>query len=345
LSLFSLTQDRFGLDIGSSVIKLVQLNLSGGRPSLVTYGSATIPLGFSQSDSEMDIKRMAEIIKELARGTKVTTKNVNIAISEHEVFSIIISVPQMPRQELADAIKWQSAKNLPVKIEEVKLDWQILNSPQSKDEPLSVLVIAAPISRVQKILRLSKEADLNLVAIETSASASARSVANFPGANIIVIDIGAMTTEISLVRNKALMFSRSVTIGGEYLTRSVAKSLGLDAAQADQFKRKFGATLDKLEGKVYRSLNPVLGMITDEVTRFFEYIELQFSLKPDLVVLSGGTAKMPEIKAYFENTLKIKTEISNPWSGIVYPQSAEEDLSLSSPDFAVAVGLALREGK
>jgi type IV pilus assembly protein PilM len=251
----------------------------------------------------------------------------------------------MPQSELDSADKWQASKNLPIKIEDVKLDWQVINSPKSTSEPFYVMIIAAPIERVRKIAKLIKEADLNLVSIETSTVATSRSVANFPGANIMVIDIGAVSTEMSLVKNKVLMYSRSITLGGEFLSKSVAKGLGLDSNQADQFKRKFGVTLDKLEGKVYRSLKPVLAMIVDEVQRSMEYISKQYGLKIDLIVLSGGSAKLPEINNFFEHTFNIKTQVANPWENIVYPAGVQQDIMFSAPDYSVAVGLALREGK
>lgn len=345
MSIFSLTKDAFGLDIGSSSIKVVQLKANIEKPFLVTYGSASIPLGFSQSDSDIDVKRLAEIIKHLVKGTNVNTKNVYVSIPEHQVFSLIVTLPQMPHSELDSAVKWQAAKNLPIKIEDVKLGWQIINSPKSNSDPYFIMIIAAPIDRVRKIVKLIKAADLNLVSIETSTVATSRSIANFPGANIMVIDIGAVSTEMSLVINKVLMYSRSVSIGGEFLTKSVSKGLGLDLNQAEQFKRKFGLTLDKLEGRVYKSLKPVMAMIVDETQRSMEYISKQYGLKVDLIILGGGTAKLPEINSFFEQTFNIKSQIANPWENISYPAGVQQDIMFSAPDYSVAVGLALREGK
>jgi len=345
LGLFSKSEDFFGLDIGSMAIKLVQLRNTSDKPSLVTYGTANIPLGLSQSDSEIDIRRLAEVVKQLAKGTRVTTKNVVTSLPENQVFTLVTKIPQMPPLELAKAVKWQADQNLPIKIDDVKLDWQVINAPKDGNIPFTVMIIAAPIERVKRIAKLIDEAGLNLLALETANIAIARALANLPGSKIMILDIGAMTTEIAIVENHIMLHSRSVTVGGEAFTRAISHTLGLDLTQAEQFKKKFGLTLDKLEGRVFKAVKPILSNIVDEVARSMQYFEEQFGSRVDLVLISGGSAKMPEMATFFAKTLNIDVQIANPWKRISFPVSVQEDILNNAPDYATVIGLAMREAK
>jgi Tfp pilus assembly PilM family ATPase len=141
------------------------------------------------------------------------------------------------------------------------------------------------------------------------------------------------------------LHSRSISTGGEAFTRAIAHTLGLDLAQAEQFKKKFGLTLDKLEGRVFKAVKPILSNIVDEASRSMQFFEQQFNSKVDVIVVSGGSAKMPEIGTFLSKTFNVDTHIANPWQNISYPVGFQEDILNNAPDYATVIGLVLREEK
>jgi len=345
LGLFSRSDEFFGLDIGSTTLKLVQLKASSGKPLLVTYGTASIPIGLSQSDSDIDIRRLSEVIRQLVKGTRATTKNVSTALPENQVFTLVLPFPQMSPADLKKAVQWQVQQNLPMNIEDVRYDWQVISVPKNANEQVQVMITAAPIERVRRINRIIAEAGLNLVGLETTNIALSRSLATFPGAKILIVDIGAMSTELAIVENHIVLHSRSISFGGEAFTRAISNTLGLDLAQADQFKCKFGVTLEKLEGRVYKAIKPILATIVDEIIKSMQFFENQFGSRVDLFIISGGSAKMPEIGTFFAKTFNMDVQIANPWKNIAYPVSVQEDIINNAPDYSTVIGLALREVK
>lgn len=336
-------KDFFGLDIGSSAIRLVQLRQSGGRHSLVSYGSTSIPIGLSQSDSPMDIKQLCEIIKRLIKDCRVDAKNVVAALPGSSVFTVVVKMPQMSTSELEKAIKWQVDQNIPLKIEEVRIDWQIISPQVGNKKEMIVMIVAAPISKVARLMSVLEGADLSVLSLETVPIALSRSLGKTKGINTMVINIGAMTTEIAIIQDEILFHSRSLPVAGFAFTRAISQNLGLDINQAEQFKRKFGLTQEKLEGEIYKTLEPLLNGIIEEVKRSVKYYQEQFNGSVEKILLSGGGARLPELPSFLSKILEIDVQIATPWADIYYPPSVQQNLFDTFAEYSTAVGLAQRK--
>lgn len=342
MGIFGTGNDFIGVDVGSSAIRLVQLRKSGDKFVLVAFGSAQLPPNVSQSDSKLDMQKVAQVIQQLVRSSKVSTKNVVTALPGSSVFSTVIKMPPMSQTELASAVKYQAEQNIPLKIEDVRVDWQIVRKNSETGES-AVMVVAAPKLKVERTMELFGLSALDVVYLETTPIATARALSNPTDPLFMIVDLGASKTELTIVENGVVTHVRTMPSAGYAMTRSIAQNLGLDGAQAEQFKLKFGLSQDKLEGQVLKSMRPILNTVTEEIARSIKFYQEQYGSTVGRIVLTGGSSRMPEISSYLKSILNIEIVYGNPWSKVVFQPELNEQLNQNAAEFACAVGLAMRE--
>ncbi|MBI2798141.1 type IV pilus assembly protein PilM [Candidatus Saccharibacteria bacterium] len=344
MALFTPDENYFGLDLGTNSIKLAQVRELHGSPSLITYGDIEVPANLLASDSDVDQQRVADLVKQLAEDAKVTTKNVVAALPGGTSYTAIVQVPKLNHDELAQSIKFQADKYIPMAIDQVKLDWAVVGDvPNSADQ--EVLLVAAPNNVAEKYLNIVQKAGLELMALEINSIAEARSLINrkTPDVCAMILDIGVNATDLAIVDHQAPRLVRSISVGSLAMQRVVGQNLGLDKVQADQFLKKFGLMQDKLEGQIYRTLKPLMDNLVEEIkksTAFFR--EKNPSTKLEKIVLTGGTSALPELPMYLANATGMTVEIGNPWQNVSYPSEIQSSLASLSLNYATAIGLALR---
>lgn len=341
MSLLGGKKDFIGIDIGSNSIRLVQLTGGPSRFTLEAFGVAETPKELTQSDSKLDLQKLGKIISELVESSQVVTKNVVSAIPGTSVFNAVVKLPPMSQSELEKAIVYQAEQNIPLKLADVKYDWQVIKQdPQTK--ALIVMIIAASKSKVQQMLDLFSYAKLNVLALETAAVAMSRSLSDPADPLIMILDIGKNTTEIAVVENEILSQTRSFPLAGSAMTRAIAKTLNLEIDQAEQFKQKFGLAQDKLEGQVYKAIEPTIRSILDEAIRSIKYYHESTGKTIGRIVLTGGTSRLPLIAEYTKSYTGAETVIGSPWGRVSFSPNLMNKLNEISPEFATAVGLAMR---
>lgn len=334
----------FGLDLGSSSIKLAQLRELHGRPSLVTYGDIEIADNLLLSDSEIDQGKVSELIKQLADDAKVTTKNVVASLNASQSYTAIIKTPKLSHDELAESIKYQADKVIPMAIDQVKLDWAVVAEDPDTQE-LSVLLVAAPNNIANKYLNIVQKAGFELLALEINPIAQARSLISATDNDkcIILVDIGVIASDIAIVNNMVPQLVRSVTVGGRAMNRVVSQNLGIDVAQADQFLKKFGMDETKIEGQVFKTLKPVVDHLVEELNKSITFFqEKNQAQRVEKIILTGGTTALPGLPLYLANATGLTVEIGNPWQNISYPSELQSSLAGLSLSYATAIGLAMR---
>lgn len=342
MNIFGGTNEHFGLDIGANHVRIVKVTGNGTKYSLDAYGQAPVPAGITQSDSKLDLQKLARIITDLAKHAGVNTKNVVSAIPGTSVFNATVKLPPLSKNELEKAIKYQAEQNIPLKIDEVKYDYQIISEdPGSKE--LAVMIIAATKNKVAQILELLSYADLNVIALETSTVAMARSLIIPSVPLAMILDIGSTTTEIAVVESGKLIQTRSFPLAGFGMTRAISQNLGLEMNQAEQFKQRFGLSQDKLEGQVFKVVEPILKNILDEATRSAKFYQEQFGKPIERIILTGGSSRLPQITEFIKTYTKMEVTYGNPWNNVSYHTGDSDKLNEIAPEFATAVGLAMRE--
>ena len=342
MGLFSSETNTIGIDVGSSAVRVVQLKKTANKPSLVAFGMAQLPKNIAQSDSRLDQQKVAHIIKQVVKSANVSTKNVVASLPGSAVFTTVVKLPPMNSRELPQAVRYQAEQNIPLKIEEVKIDWQVIReNPTTKE--LAVMIVAATKSKVDRLVELFDMAELNVEYLETTSISTARALATPTDPLVMLVDIGEISTELTIVENGIVTHTRSLPSAGLALTRVIAKNLGLDEVQAEQFKRKFGLSQDKLEGQVFKTMKPVLNNVTDEIERSIKFYQEQYGGLVQKIVLTGGGAYLMEIISYLKSIFNIEVVYGNAWANINYQPNVADRLNQNSLEFACAVGLAMRE--
>jgi type IV pilus assembly protein PilM len=342
MGMFVKDTEFFGLDIGSTAIRLVQLKRGGVHPPLVAYGALPLPQNLSMSDSKMDQEKVTELVRQLVRENRITAKDVVVGLPASKVFATVITTPKLDNAQLAKAIRYQAEQYIPMALDQVKLDWAVID--QSKDgKQLEVLLAAAPNSVVDKYVAITEGAGLEPLALEANATAVARALVPPSTLAVVIVDFGSLDTDVSIVWNSSPRLIRSVSVGGLTLVRAVAQKLGLDDVQATQFTYKFGLTQSKLEGQVFKAIKPVLENLVSEIEKSAKYFNGRYpDIKLEKLVVTGDTSSLPELGPFLANSTGLPVEFGNAWTNVSYPAALQDKLLGLSSGYAAAVGLAGR---
>ena len=343
MGLFEKPVEYFGVDVGTSGIRLVQLKKGSGKPTLATYGHVAIDSKVASSDSPIDISKVAATVKQLVKDAKVSVKNVIAGVPSTKVFATVITTPKISGKDLDKALRLQADQYIPMPLKDVKLDWYILGQGAKPDEQ-EVLLVAAPNTVAEKYVSLFDQAGLELLALEPNAIALARAVVQPSDLAVLLLDIGSVTSDITIVQANMPKLLRSVNIGGQTFMKSVAQNLGLDDAQADQFTKKFGLTQTKLEGQVAKAIKPSLDQLVGEIQKSVKFFTEKYpDVKLEKAIITGGAVAMPELPANLASAIGLSVEIANPWVKVSYPAQLQDTLMGLGTSYGTAVGLAERD--
>lgn len=360
MALFKQKQSYLGVDIGTSSIKVVELANANGRPRLVTYGYIEQSSDIMKSDTPQAQQHVADLLKNIVKESRVTTKRAVAALPSFSVFTSIISLPQMNEKELMSAIRWEAKKFVPMPIEEMVLDYRVIKETQAETTPLPpdptgaprraksqnqrILLTAAPRALVNRYVAAFQAAGLQLVSLETEAFALERSLLGNDPSPVMVIDVGSNATNISVIVGSIPLFNRSIDVGGESFTKAIMQSLNIDRTRAEQFKRDFGVAPTEGGEQAPKALEFVIGSILNEVRYCMNlYQGNQTANKVEKIILTGGSAFLAHLPEYLTRILQMKVYIGDPWARVVYPVELKPVLVDIGPRFSVAIGLAMRD--
>lgn len=334
----------FGLNIGSTTIKAVQIAKSGNKRKLLACGM--ISSAEKGLLSEMEPAEIAVYVKSLLKDVKIGTKLVNTSLSEARIFTRMIEIPLISEAELNSAMKWEAEQYVPLPLSEVTLDWQILSKPQKIEDKMTVLLVAVPNNVINKQLKILELSGLEPVCLETEITAIARILIwNYPDApTTLLVNLGALSTDLIILRKNIIVFTHSISSGGIALARAVAQDLGFEVEQAEEYKKVYGLEKNKLEGKIFKAIAPVFNLIINEIKRSIEFYrqkDPENSIKR--LVLSGGTAKLPGLAVYLAKIFGLEVQIINPWQNIEREEKLFPNIEEDAPFYTAAVGLALKD--
>ncbi|MFC1597918.1 pilus assembly protein PilM [Patescibacteria group bacterium] len=376
MALFGSHESFLGIDIGNSAVKLVELENVKGRPKLITYGYIEQANEILTSDTKEAKDKIIAALQKIQSESRTTSTNAVAALPSYTVFTSIIHLPEMPKKELIAAVNSEAKKFVPMPLEEMILDWKILedgelssdfsaNDPDGngaagktqaggdqkkatirgkKQKFLKILLTAAPQDLVSRYLEVFKAAKLNLVSLETESFALERALIGNDKSPIMLIDVGARATTISVVVESVPLINRSIDIGGQTITKAIANSMNIDEERAEQFKRDFGlAEKAGASDQVPQRIEHMVESIVNEVRYVLNLYQSQGNGTVEKIVLAGGSAWLPNITQYLSNVLGVKVFIGDPWARVMYPLEMKPVLQSLGPRMAVSIGLAMRE--
>ncbi len=343
MGLLSHETNYFGIDIGTTAIRVVQLRARGANPALETYGDVKVPAGLTTSDATGDRAKVADIIKQLVRDARISSKNVVAGLPSSSVFASVINTPVLNHNDLAKAIHYQAEQYVPMAIDQVKLDWSVVDHSKDGKEQ-EVLLVAAPNTVANKYIEIFEKAGLEILALETNATAVARALVPVKsGVAVLILDMGSNSSDLTIVYNNSPRLLRSIPVGGTTFVKSVGQNLGLDQTQAEQFTYKFGLTRTKLEGQVLKAVQPSLDSLAGEIEKSVKFFLGRYAgVKLEKLILTGSTVAVPELSTYLANATQLPVEVGNAWINVAYPASIQDKLMAQSIQYAVASGLAQR---
>lgn len=358
MALFQRKKNFLGIDIGTSSIKVVELKNEAGRPKLVTYGYIEQSGDIIKNDTPQAQARVASLVKHVLKKSRATSDHVIGALPSFAVFTSIISLPPMPERDLLAAVRWEAKKFVPMPIEEMILDWRVLKDTEraksadhapvspsgekKRGRDIKVLLTAAPRNLVSRYVNVFKTAELQLMSLETEAFALERSLVGNDPSPVMIIDIGAMATDISVVVRGIPILNRSIDVGGETITKSIMHSLNIDQERAEQFKRDFGISASQGNEQLPKTIEFVISAIINETRYCLNLYQGQGAKMVEKIVLAGGSAFLPSLPEYLARVMGLRVYIGDAWARVIYPTELKSALSEIGPRFAVAIGLAMR---
>ena len=348
--LFRKKQSVLGIDIGTTSIKVVELMKRGSDIVLNNYveyhrirNKKTFPLqtsSFSFFEDDVGSK-----LREALDAAYIETKEANFSLPSFSGFFTTFNLPKIDVNEIEGAIKYQSYQYIPLPLQEVVLDWEIINKDSPNENKLKVLLVAIPKDIIEKHKKVAALAGLNIKIIEIESFSEIRSLVGDSKDPVAIVDIGDRATNIIIVDDGYLKISHSLDFAGFHITKSLSEGLNISFLRAEDLKREKG--LVKEVGGLVSV--PVFGIIDKILFSMQKAINVHLSQDPrrqiQKIILAGATANMPGLIDYFNFKTKIKTEIGRPFENIIYQESLKEVVEEIGPSFSVAVGLALREFK
>lgn len=339
----------FGLDLSFRSAKIVQVNGAGDdKPVLTNVGQGEVDKPITALKDENEKKVFAEKIRVIRDSAGITTKKTVVSLPESTIFSKVISVPDLPEEQLEKVVFFEARNHLPVPPEEVQIDYIPITKKTLDDgrKILQILLIAAPKALVNTYLEVLSLAGIEILALETESLASARSMtlAGELKQGTLVVDFGAQGIAVSVLKGKNMVFSQSIATGSDALTLAIAKDYNLDVRQAEQYKRTYGMLENQLEGRIAKSIMPMMQIINNELNKTINFIRINLAdFAPTEVVLTGDGSLLPGLSTFLSLNLGLPVKLFDPVSALALSSSVQTEIAkYNSIGFTVAIGLALK---
>lgn len=344
MSILSGVSAFFGLDIGTTAVRLVELRGNGPTKTLVKYAYVPVDSKLVLSDSKSDEQKLGQIIKDLVGQAHLSTRNVAVGIPSQRVFTAVVDFDRLAPTELDKAIHLQADSLIPTPPDKSKIDWAVIgDSPKDKTK-VEILLSSVENEFVEKQLDFLESIGLEVIAFEPDNLALTRAlIAPDVTATQMVIDIGDKSTDIVVTSNGAPRLTRAIPTGAESIVRAAAQSLNVEDKQARQFVFKFGLSKDKLEGRIYDAIIGTVDLLTGEVDKSIKFFQARYAdQKVSRIIVTGGASALPEFPLYIANKFGVEVEIGNAWRNVAFAPERQNELLAVSNHFGVAAGLAER---
>jgi type IV pilus assembly protein PilM len=338
-----------GLDVGSSSVKVVELIKRGDSVELLTYGLLEIsPYGGKEigRSVQLSVGKTVEAIEDLLREAKVQSVTSGIAIPFKSSFMRLIEIPQVTKKELKKIVPLEARKYIPVPIDEVALDWGLV--PQISDslsemvgEHINVLLVAVHNDILNRFQDISKQAKLDNKFLEVESYSSMRSIAPDSNEAVMLCDFGAGSTKVYILYKGFVLVSHVINTGSQEITLNISRSMDIPIDQAEMMKREQGIP-QKDNDELAEIINLTLSQITPELEQTKEDFEAKYNTTITKVLLVGGGSQLKGLDKALEKVFKIEVVKGNAFNQIKTPEFLKDTIKEIGPEFAVAVGCALR---
>jgi type IV pilus assembly protein PilM len=346
---FRRAKSLVGLDIGSSAVKAVELKPAGKAYRVSAFGSEPVPPDSIVDGAIIDGASVADAIRRLFDGRSIKTKDVAASLSGNAVIVKKITLPMMTEAELAESIYWEAEQYIPFDIQDVNLDYQILDVPDAAagKGTMDVLLVAAKKEKIADYTGVIAQAGRSAVIVDVDAFALQNAYeVNYgitAAAVVVLLNAGASATNINIMSGDRSVFTRDISIGGNAYTEALQKELNLPYELADQLKR--GLPVD---GATFEEARPVLRAVSEnvmlEIQKTFDFFKATAaSDRIDRIMVSGGASRAEGFTEMLGERFEAPVEPFDPFKRVLFDAKRfSVDAADVAPTVAVAVGLGLR---
>jgi len=349
--MFGKTKSVIGLDIGSSAVKAVELKPSGKGFRVAAFGEEPVPADAIVDGAIIDAGAVADAIRQVFERNKAfNAKEVCASLSGNAVIVKKITLPVMTESELDESIYWEAEQYIPFDIQDVNLDYQILDPGTGPDSrgSMEVLLVAAKKEKIGDYTGVIAQAGRTPVIVDVDAFALQNAYdVNYgldPSQVVVLLNAGASAININILQGEQSIFTRDISMGGNAYTEAVQKELDLPHESAEQLKK--GIPVD---GASFEEAQPVLRAVTEnvllEVQKTFDFFKATASSdRIDRIMLSGGASRVDGFRDMLHERFGAPVEEFDPFRTIVWdPKKLGREAVDHASTAAVAVGLALRK--
>lgn len=356
------------IDFGISSVKIVQLRKERGKAILETYGElACGPYNnFAVGQAApLSTEKLIELIRDLFKEANVTAKVGAIAIPLSHSLIISAEIPEMPEARLPEVIPLEARKYVPVPISEVILDWWVVPHSQAdfataadastqssemslpvegvRGRKMEVLIASINKDSVREYQDIANKLNLAVDAFEIETFSSIRSVMPNDLSATAILDIGAGSSKLAIVDYGIVRLSHTIPKGSQDITLSISKSLGVTFPKAEEIKRRLGLVGDVEKGDLVEMVSPTVEYIFAEAAKTMVKYQKENKRSINKMVLIGGGAMLKGILEVAREIVGVPVVIGLPFDKVEAPAFLNNVLKEAGPEFAVAVGLALRK--
>ncbi len=335
-----------GIDVGTSSIKIVELTKKGQNIELTNYVSyyrmkAQQTFPFQTASFSFFEEDVASKIRDSLRTAGISTKNANFSVPGFCGFFTTIELPKMDLSEVREAVKYQSYKYIPLPLQEIEIDYEIMNENQ-EENVIKVLVVAIPKDIVQKYQNVATLSGLNIKFLEVESFSDKRALLKNSQEPAVIVNIGDRATNVVVVDKGHIRVSDSLDFAGFQITKAISDGLNISFQRADEIRKEKGITRE-IGGLVSMPIFSVVDKIIFGTQKAISaYVARNPLYKPSRIILSGGIATTPGLCDYFYSKTNIKTEIGKPFDKILYNPALQNIIDEIGPSYSVAIGAALR---
>jgi type IV pilus assembly protein PilM len=349
----NISPNILGVDIGTTSIKVVEVGKGELKPKILNYAilenkGAILRTNavFQASNLKLFESEVIYLLKEIIKRINPKTKKAVASLPLFSSFTTILHFPEMPDNELKQALVYQAKQYVPLPLSEIALDWQKIGEYENEKgfKTQLILLIAVPQETIKKYQDVFRQAGLSLLALEIEPISLLRSLISDDKVPTIIIDIGSHTTSISLVEDLKLKFVSHTDFAGSSLTHAISSALNINPLRAEEIKREHGILSTGANYELTQTMIPFIDIIINEVKRALISYENNFFKKPNFerVILSGGGANLLGLDKYISNQLNIPTVKAEAFLKFEYNPELLPLLPELNPLLAVALGLTLR---
>ncbi len=352
-----------GIDIGSSSLKIVQVKKERGRAILQTYGELGLgpyaKLSIGQI-AALNPEEYAKIVLDLLKEANISSNKGGLAIPLKLSLINVIDIPKVEEREQRNVIELEARKYIPVSISEVTLDYSVI--PQLDDSSLEfiesdderkaqedelkkrqkVLLVAIHNQVLNNYSKIVQDSKLNIQFFEVEAFATARACLTGERAPVMIVDMGASSVKIYIIDNGILLSSHTINRGGQDISFSISKGLGIPFDHAEHLKRSLGKTNVAEEEKIKELVSIHQEYIVSELKTVLTVFQKNRNETIAKIILTGGSSNLDGIVDKIQKSFSCEVQVSDPFSKLEAPVSLQETLKITGTTFATAIGLALR---